>query len=152
MAFLLKNSLKIWYSPRYLPWYLTRGRVTRPRSIKFTIRLRLDLGDRLLVFASTMNIELVPRFAEIWLERIQIQIFSCFRFIVSREKCVHIYKFFLDNFPKKYGHIDPAMIEKNGYELIRVLLTTVEFQWGSEIRPFEIWNYLKSRLFEIRTF
>ena len=35
--------------------YLTRGRVTRPRSINFIVRLRLDLGHRLFVFASTID-------------------------------------------------------------------------------------------------
>ena len=46
--------------------YLTWGRVTWPRSIKFTIRLRLDLGHGHLVFASTTNLESRPRFAKIW--------------------------------------------------------------------------------------
>ena len=50
-----------WYSTRYL----TRGRVTRPRSINFTIRLKLDLGNQLLVVASTTNLESGPRFADI---------------------------------------------------------------------------------------
>jgi hypothetical protein len=43
-----------------------------------------------------------------------------FRFIVSREKCFHIYKFFQDNFPNKYGPIDTHDIERTGMELIRV--------------------------------
>ena len=33
---------------------------TRPRSINFTIRLRLNLGHRLLLFTSTMNLESGP--------------------------------------------------------------------------------------------
>ena len=54
---LLKNSPNIRYS--------TRGRITRPRSIIFTNRNRLDLGHRVLVLASTANVESGPRFAEI---------------------------------------------------------------------------------------
>ena len=45
--------------------YSTRGRVTRPWSINFTIRLRIDLGHRLLVFTSATNLESRPRFANI---------------------------------------------------------------------------------------
>ena len=51
--------------PRVI-WYSTRGWVTRTRSINFIIRLRLDLGLRLLVFALTTNLESRPRFANIW--------------------------------------------------------------------------------------
>ena len=36
-------------------------------TINFTIRLRLDLGHRLLVFALTTNLELGPSFADIWI-------------------------------------------------------------------------------------
>ena len=39
LTFILKHSPTIQYS--------TRGRVTQPPSINFTIRLRLDLGHRL---------------------------------------------------------------------------------------------------------
>ena len=60
----------IWYSTRYSARYWTRGRVTWPRSIKFTIRLRLDLGYRHLVFASTTNLKSGPRFAKIWIYHI----------------------------------------------------------------------------------
>ena len=41
------------------------GRVTRPWSINFTIWLWLNLGHRLLVFASTTNLESEPSFADI---------------------------------------------------------------------------------------
>ena len=44
---------------------LTRGRVTQPRSINSTTWLRLDFGHRLLVFASMMNLESGPCFANI---------------------------------------------------------------------------------------
>ena len=59
MNYLCMNLLK--WTPSYLTrvgvkylystWYSTRGRVTRPQSTNFTIRLRLDLGHRLLVIA-----------------------------------------------------------------------------------------------------
>ena len=52
-------------TPSYSTRYSTRGRVTRPRSINFTIRLRLDSCHQLLVFALTMNLESGPRFADI---------------------------------------------------------------------------------------
>ena len=55
----------MWYSTQYSTRYSTRGRVTWPRSINFTIRLRLDLVHRLLVFASTTNLESKPHFADI---------------------------------------------------------------------------------------
>ena len=54
------------YLTQYSTPYLTRGRVTRPRSINFTIWLLLDLGHQLLVFALTMNLESGRRFADIW--------------------------------------------------------------------------------------
>ena len=54
------------YLTQYSTGYWTRGWVTRSRSIKFTIQLRLDLGHEHLVFASTTNLELAPRFTEIW--------------------------------------------------------------------------------------
>ena len=63
LTFIFKNSPNIRYSTRYS----TRGRVTRPRSINFTIRLWLYLGLRLLLFASTTNLESGPRFADICL-------------------------------------------------------------------------------------
>ena len=63
MVFILKNLPNIQNSTRYL----TQGRVTRPRSINFTIRIGLDLGHRLLESASTTNLESGPRFADIWL-------------------------------------------------------------------------------------
>ena len=44
------------------------------------------------------------------------------RFILARSKCGHIFKFFSDNFPKKYGSVDPDSVEKDGMELIRVRL------------------------------
>ena len=40
---------------------------TRPRFFNFAIWLRLDLGYKALIFASTMNLESGPRFANIWL-------------------------------------------------------------------------------------
>ena len=51
---------------QYLTRYSTRGQVTRPRSIKFSIRLWLDLGHGHLVFASTTNLESGPCFAKIF--------------------------------------------------------------------------------------
>ena len=50
----------------YTIGYSTRGLVTRPRFFKFAIRLRPDLGYKALIFASTTNVELGPRFADIW--------------------------------------------------------------------------------------
>ena len=44
---------------------------------------------------------------------------------MARSKCGHICKFFGDNFPKKYGPIDPDYIEKDGMELIRVRLARI---------------------------
>ena len=64
--FILKTSPNIRYSTRYLTRYLTRGQVTRPQSINFTIRLQLDLGHWLLVFALTTNLESGPRFFDMW--------------------------------------------------------------------------------------
>ena len=64
-TFILKNSHNIRYSTHNSTRYSTRGRVTQPQSINFTIRLRLDLGHRLLVFPLTMNLESGPRFADI---------------------------------------------------------------------------------------
>ena len=61
LTFILKNSPNILYSTQYL----TRGWVTRPWSINFTFRLRLDLDHRLLVFSLTTNLESGPRFADI---------------------------------------------------------------------------------------
>ena len=46
--------------------YSTRGQETLPQFINFTIRLRLDLGHRLLIFALTTNLESGPRLADIW--------------------------------------------------------------------------------------
>ena len=48
-----------------MTWYSTWGRITRPWSIIFTNRNRLDLGHRVLVFPSTANVESGPRFANI---------------------------------------------------------------------------------------
>ena len=45
---------------KYLPQYLTQGLVTRPQSINFTMWLRLSLGNKALVFASTTNLESGP--------------------------------------------------------------------------------------------
>ena len=56
-----KTHLIIWY----LAQYSTQGRVTYPQSIKFTIPLWLDLGNLLLEFASTTNLDWGPRFANI---------------------------------------------------------------------------------------
>ena len=63
-TFILKNSPNIRYLSWYLTRYLTRGRVTRPQSSNFIIRLGLDLGHQLLVFASPTNLESGPRFAD----------------------------------------------------------------------------------------
>ena len=69
-TFILKNLPNIqhstWYSTRYSTRYSTWGEVTRPWSINFTIRLWLNFGHRLLVFALTTNFESGPRFANIW--------------------------------------------------------------------------------------
>ena len=51
------------YSTRNSTGYSTQ--VTRPRSIKLTIWLQLDLGHWHLVFASMTNLESGPRFAKI---------------------------------------------------------------------------------------
>ena len=59
-TFIQNNRLITPYSPRYS----TRGWVIRPGSINFTVWLRLDLGHRLLVFASLTNLKLGPRFAD----------------------------------------------------------------------------------------
>ena len=64
-TFIVKTRLITQYSPRYSTRYLTRDRVTRPRFFNFAIRLRLDLGYKALIFASTTNLESVPRFADI---------------------------------------------------------------------------------------
>ena len=58
------NTLTI-YSPRYSTQCSTRGRVTRPQFFNFEIRLRLDLGYKALIFASTTNLKLGPRFTDI---------------------------------------------------------------------------------------
>ena len=42
----------------------TRGRITRPLFFIFTNRNRVDLGHRVLVFASTANVESGPRFSD----------------------------------------------------------------------------------------
>ena len=55
-------------------------------------------------------------------------LFLSYRFILARSKCGHICKFFGDNFPKKYGPIDPDYIEKDGMELIRVRLASNFFE------------------------
>ena len=65
MTFILKDSPNIQYSTRYWTRYSTSGRVTQPQFINFTIRLRLNLGHPLLVFALTTNLESGPRFANI---------------------------------------------------------------------------------------
>ena len=62
------SSIKYKVLTRYSTQYLTRARVTRPQSINFTIRLGLNLGHRLLVFASTTNLKSRPRFANICFE------------------------------------------------------------------------------------
>ena len=45
--------------------YSTRGQVTQPGPINFTIWLQLHLGHQLLVFASTTNLKSGPHFAVI---------------------------------------------------------------------------------------
>ena len=60
-----KNSTFVLKKARLITQYSTWGWVTRPRSINFTFWLQLNLGHRLLVFASTTNLELGPRFADI---------------------------------------------------------------------------------------
>ena len=57
----LKTRLITRYSTRYS----TRGLVTQPRFFNFGIRLRLDLGYKAFIFASTTNLESGPRFTEI---------------------------------------------------------------------------------------
>ena len=54
------------YSTRYSTRYSTQGQVTRPQSINFTNPLLLNLGHRLLIFATTTNLESGPRFIQIW--------------------------------------------------------------------------------------
>ena len=56
------NALQIlssWHGKATLP-------TPRPRFFNFAIRLRLDLGYKALIFASTTNLESGPRFADIW--------------------------------------------------------------------------------------
>ena len=80
-TFLLKNSPNIRYSTQYLTQYLTRystrGRRTRPQSIIFTNRNRLDSGHRVLVFAPTASVESGLRFAEIWCKDLDLEL-ACF--------------------------------------------------------------------------
>ena len=58
------SSIKYKVLTRYSTQYLTRARVTRPQSINFTIRLGLNLGHRLLVFASTTNLKSGHRYLD----------------------------------------------------------------------------------------
>ena len=53
-----------WYSSKFEPgWYLC---FDWTRFWVFNIKLQLDIGYRLLRFASKTNIESAPRFAKIW--------------------------------------------------------------------------------------
>lgn len=67
-------------------------------------------------------------------------------FIVSREKCFHIFKFFQDNFPCKYGHIDRVKIEKNGYELIRDKNSVVEAEAGRTCNRASVSKIIKKTM------
>ena len=108
LTFMLKNSPNIWYSTRYSTRYLTRSRVNWPWSNNFTIRLRLDLGHQLLVFAS-MTISSWDPASPIF----AIQIPTLYELLFTNSLWFCIFKFtsFFAGFAHAcFKHISPCLI------------------------------------------
>ena len=135
----LKNSPNIWYSSRhstrYSTRYSTRGRVTLPQSNNFTIRLRLDLGHQLLVFASMTNLELGPCLANTWVSYLyvtRIKTLKKLRHFVFFRKilpCVNgLYKFFFE-IPKK------SRTHQRVFKWILNVKTSLALDWNEKKKP-----------------